>query len=88
VKLAAKRESFMLEGRFTGDEEEAKVGDQMFEIVARISIPLFLWGILSLGEWLRPQWFVTQDCWNSPQAMNTLRSRIYRPKRHSAFLFL
>ena len=42
VKLAAKRESFMLEGRFTGDAEEAKVGDQMFEIVARISIPPFL----------------------------------------------
>jgi hypothetical protein len=78
----------MLEGRFTGDEEEAKVGDQTFEIVARISIPPFLCGILSLGERLRPRRFVTRDCWNSPQAMNALRSRIYHPKRHSAFLFL
>jgi hypothetical protein len=26
VKLAAKRESFVLEGRFMGDEEESKVG--------------------------------------------------------------
>jgi hypothetical protein len=56
-------------------------------------VPPFLWGILLLGERLRPRRFVTRDCWNLPQAMNALRSRVYKPKRHStgdsgAFLFL
>ena len=33
VKLAANRESFALEGKFTGAEEEGKAEDELFEVV-------------------------------------------------------
>jgi len=44
VKLAANKEGFVLEGRFMGVEEEAKVGDQAFEVVVGISTRRFYGG--------------------------------------------
>jgi hypothetical protein len=92
MKLAPNTKSFVLKGRFMGAEEEAKVGDQAFEVVVGISTAFFMWDIV-VGRKVETMTVCDVRLLDSPQAMNALRSRLHQPRRHStsdsgAFLFL
>jgi hypothetical protein len=92
MKLAANKESFVLEVRFMGDEEEVKVGDQAFQVVVGISTAIFM-GDIVVGRKVETPTVRDARWLDLSQAMNALRSRIHQPRRHStgdsgAFLFL
>jgi hypothetical protein len=77
----------VLEGRFMVDEEEAKVGDQAFEVVVGISTAVFI-GDIVVGKKVESSTVRDARLLDSPQAMNALRSKLRRHGTGDSGVFL